>query len=49
MTTCSEEWPLVLECWRSGQMSDSDMQERMTADPLFRVWILEHLRKGGEE
>jgi hypothetical protein len=39
-----EDYPLLLECWRSGQISDADMIERMRGDGLFSVWILEHVR-----
>ena len=39
-----EDYDRLLECWRSGQISDAAMQQHMTADPLFRTWLLEHLR-----
>ena len=33
------DYRLILDCYRSGQMSDGDLIDRMQADPLLALWI----------
>lgn len=35
-----EDYHIVFECWRSGQISDADMVARLAEDEQFRTWFL---------
>lgn len=41
----AENYTVMLDCYRSGQMTDAELLAWMDSDDLFRVWILEHLRR----
>lgn len=32
-------YELLLACFRSGQMSEAQMQEHMRDDPVFAAWV----------
>lgn len=42
------EFEKLLACYRSGQMSEAQMQERMRDDPHFAAYVRQQTASGDE-
>ena len=40
-----DEWETLLVCYRSGQMCEADMQQRMAEDSAFKAWVLARVKE----
>ena len=41
----TDSWPMVLACYRSGQVSEAQWQQHL-ADPVFAAWVKENDEAG---
>lgn len=41
-----KEYQLLIDCFRSGQMSEADMNERLKDDIQFTRFVFKHMKIG---
>lgn len=39
-----DDWDMILDCWRSGQIEAPQMFRQMTEDREFGLYVLSHMR-----
>ena len=44
-----KQYEILRACWRSGQISDLEMHQRMQADPDLCAWMGEQARAATED